>query len=335
MGLNLKYWLNVSRAYSFPMSIMSFLVPFIFGIADGGNIFWGIIAGIGIIFAHAGVNMFDDFVDFFIAQKLINTGMNINEVFQRGKCSFLLDKSLSIKKFGVIIIVCFTLAISCGIFLGLKTGNTVFVIMFISAILGLLYPVLTFIALGEITVGIIFAPLLYIGVYYVMTQSFSKELIPLAISTGLLTIGLLHAHMFLDYDFDKKNRKITLCSLAGSKENAVKTQMLIFIFAFGNIILQSCIGSIFANIGIGLAPVYLLCLLSYPTAYILIDLMCKDINGHKEAIKPNILFGPLENLDLYEKLGNKDFMIKFMVARNVMVEFTIFICIAKIISELI
>ena len=63
MGLNLIYWLIVSRAYSFPMSIMSFLVPFIFGIAEGGNIFWGIIAGIGIIFAHAGVNMFDDLKD--------------------------------------------------------------------------------------------------------------------------------------------------------------------------------------------------------------------------------------------------------------------------------
>ena len=139
--------------------------------------------------------------------------------------------------------------------------------------------------------------------------------------------------MFLDFDFDQKNRKITLCSLAGSKAKAVKTQILIFLFAFGNIIFQCCIGSIFT--GIGLSPFYLLCLLSLPTAYVLIDLMCKDSNGIKEEIKPNIFFGPLGKLDLYEKLGNKDFMIKFMVARNVMVKFTFLICIAKVLSELV
>ena len=62
-----SFWFKTTRAYSLPMSIMSWSVPFVFGITDKGNILYGIIALIGIIFAHLGVNMFDDFVDFLIA----------------------------------------------------------------------------------------------------------------------------------------------------------------------------------------------------------------------------------------------------------------------------
>ncbi len=324
-------WTEISRAYSLPMSVMSFSVPFLFALFDGGNVVFGLIALIGIVFAHLGVNMFDDYADYRLAKKFYNGKIPADAIFQKGKCAYLFDGTISENTLFLAVVVCFTLALICGVYLGIQTGMTVFYIMLIAGVLGLLYPFLTYVALGEITVGIMFSPLLYIGVYYVMTQSFSKELIPLAISTGLLTVGLLHAHMFLDFDFDKKNRKITLCSLAGSKNNAVKTQAFIFFFAFANIVFQCCMGLIFGS----LSPFYLLCLLSIPTAYVMIDLMSKDSTENKEEIKPNIFYGFLGNLDLYEKLGNKYFMIKFMVARNVMVEFTFFVCVAKVLSELV
>ncbi len=323
-------FLNISRAYSLPMSVMSFLVPFVFAMADGGNVYYGLIALIGIICAHLGVNMFDDFADFLLAKKRVKKPSEFSQIFQKGKCAYLLDGTVTISQLLAIIIVFFTLALAIGIFLALKTGIVVVYVMLTAALLGVLYPFLTYIALGEVTVGIMFAPLLYIGVYYVMTQSFSFELLPLAFSTGMLTIGLLHAHMFFDYDFDKNNKKITLCSLAKSKINAVKTQVFIILFAYFNIAYQ-----IFLNIAVkdmGLSPVYFLCLLSFPTALVLLGLMDKDALNNNYEIRPNIFYGYLGNLDLYEKIGNKNFMIKFLVARNVMVEFTFFLCLAKIIE---
>lgn len=318
-----SFWFKTTRAYSLPMSIMSWSVPFVFGITDKGNILYGIIALIGIIFAHLGVNMFDDFVDFLIAKKNANAEGEI--VLQKGKCAYLLNKELTLKQLALVICVLFTLAVLCGLYLTVKTGFTVVIITAIAGVIGLLYPLLSFVALGEIAVGVIFAPLLYTGVYYVMTGGFSLELFPVAISTGILTIGLLHAHMFLDIDYDKPNNKRTLCLLAGSKENAVRNQLYIMALGYINIIAFVLMQKI--------ANIYLITLLSLPTAVMLYKIMRAGIINPDEKIHTNIFFGILENMQEYKE--NRNFMITFMTARNVMVEFTILVCLAKVISEII
>lgn len=318
-----SFWFKTTRAYSLPMSIMSWSVPFVFGITDKGNILYGIIALIGIIFAHLGVNMFDDFVDFLIAKKNANAEGKI--VLQKGKCAYLLNKELTLKQLALVICVLFTLAVLCGLYLTVKTGFTVVIITAIAGVIGLLYPLLSFVALGEIAVGVIFAPLLYTGVYYVMTGGFSLELFPVAISTGILTIGLLHAHMFLDIDYDKPNNKRTLCLLAGSKENAVRNQLYIMALGYINIIAFVLMQKI--------ANIYLITLLSLPTAVMLYKIMRAGIINPDEKIHTNIFFGILENMQEYKE--NRNFMITFMTARNVMVEFTILVCLAKVISEII
>lgn len=318
-----SFWFKTTRAYSLPMSIMSWSVPFVFGITDKGNILYGIIALIGITFAHLGVNMFDDFVDFLIAKKNANADGEI--VLQKGKCAYLLNKELTLKQLALVICVLFTLAVLCGLYLTVKTGFTVVIITAIAGVIGLLYPLLSFVALGEIAVGVIFAPLLYTGVYYVMTGGFSLELFPVAISTGILTIGLLHAHMFLDIDYDKPNNKRTLCLLAGSKENAVRNQLYIMALGYINIIAFVLMQKI--------ANIYLITLLSLPTAVMLYKIMRAGIINPDEKIHTNIFFGILENMQEYKE--NRNFMITFMTARNVMVEFTILVCLAKVISEII
>lgn len=318
-----SFWFKTTRAYSLPMSIMSWSVPFVFGITDKGNILYGIIALIGIIFAHLGVNMFDDFVDFLIAKKNANAEGEI--VLQKGKCAYLLNKELTFKQLALVICVLFTLAVLCGLYLTVKTGFTVVIITAIAGVIGLLYPLLSFVALGEIAVGVIFAPLLYTGVYYVMTGGFALELFPVAISTGILTIGLLHAHMFLDIDYDKPNNKRTLCLLAGSKENAVRNQLYIMALGYINIIAFVLMQKI--------ANIYLITLLSLPTAVMLYKIMRAGIINPDEKIHTNIFFGILENMQEYKE--NRNFMITFMTARNVMVEFTILVCLAKVISEII
>ena len=318
-----SFWFKTTRAYSLPMSIMSWSVPFVFGITDKGNILYGIIALIGIIFAHLGVNMFDDFVDFLIAKKNANAEGEI--VLQKGKCAYLLNKELTFKQLALVICVLFTLAVLCGLYLTVKTGFTVVIITAIAGVIGLLYPLLSFVALGEIAVGVIFAPLLYTGVYYVMTGGFALELFPVAISTGILTIGLLHAHMFLDIDYDKPNNKRTLCLLAGSKENAVRNQLYIMALGYINIIAFVLMQKI--------ANIYLITLLSLPTAVMLYKIMRAGIINPDEKIHTNIFFGILENMQEYKE--NRNFMITFMTARNVMVEFTILVCLAKVISDII
>jgi len=325
MKISPVFWFEASRGYSLPMSVMSWCVPFLFAVIDGGNILYGIIALIGVLFAHAGVNLFDDFVDYILERRSVRKGLKENFDLQKGKCAYLLSGEANLIHLFIVLSLCFLIAFLCGIFLAVKTGVAVLFIMLAAAIIGILYPLFSFVALGEVAVGVMFAPLLYTGVYYVMTKTFSAELLPIAISTGLLTIGLLHAHMFLDMDFDKKNNKVTLCSLAGNRDNAVRNQVIIMVLAYLNIVV---------NMFFGLSKIYILSFLSVPTAIILYKLMKCDCYKKRRKIRTNLFFGPLGNLKKYKDVDVRAFIIKFSVARNVMVEFTILICIAKIISEI-
>ena len=59
-----KIWLIAVRAYSLPVSIMSWLVPFIFACFKNGDIKYGILSLIGIITLHMATNLFDDAIDY-------------------------------------------------------------------------------------------------------------------------------------------------------------------------------------------------------------------------------------------------------------------------------
>ena len=320
---SINFWFEITRAYSFPMSVMSWLIPFIFGICDGGNIFFGLIALIGIVFAHAGTNMFDDFADYIIEKRKIDKGLKTDFNFQKGKCRHLISGKITLKKLFAVIVFCFIAALFCGFYLLLNSGLEILYVIIPAAVLAVLYPFCSYVALGEFVVAIMFSSLLYLGVYFVMTGGFSDELIPLAISSGFLTVGLLHAHMLLDFDFDALNKKVTLCSLAKSKKNALKTQIFIEIAAYINILVLCIFGVV--------SKIYMISFLSLPTAVILYFLLKDDDFAKRE---PNIFYGPLEKLSAYKERNCFEFMLKFMVARNVMVEFTMFVCAAKVLTEL-
>jgi len=56
--------LESSRVFSLPMTIFSWLVIFIFALLNSGNVLYGIIALIGLCFAHLGTNTIDDYFDY-------------------------------------------------------------------------------------------------------------------------------------------------------------------------------------------------------------------------------------------------------------------------------
>ena len=58
------FWLNNSRLFSLPMTVMSWLVIFLYSVKSGGNIINGLAALIGISFAHLATNLFDDYTSY-------------------------------------------------------------------------------------------------------------------------------------------------------------------------------------------------------------------------------------------------------------------------------
>ena len=107
----IKFWFNAARGYSLQMSIMSWSIPFLFGFVDRGSILNGIIALIGIIFAHLGVNLFDDFSDYLTEKSKIKKGLIDDFSFQKGKCAYLFNGEANLKQLFVVVCICFLTAI--------------------------------------------------------------------------------------------------------------------------------------------------------------------------------------------------------------------------------
>lgn len=299
--------LIVGRFYSIPISIVSWIIPFIYSLLDGGNIYYGLLALIGIIFIHMGVNSFDDIIDYIKESREIAKGLKNSFDFQEGKCQCLFNGDLTLKQYTIISFLYFAIGLGVGIYFFNIYGIELLKIVIPSALLCILYPIFSYIGLGEIVVGIIYAPLLYLGVNYVMCGHFDLSIMIYSISTGLLTIAVLHNHMLLDFNIDSSSRKITLCRLLKNKANAFFLLLLLIISAYINLrnilILNNSI------------LIYLLPILSFPQAAKLI----KEMYNH---------------LQVESVISKEEFIEKFLLPQKLLISFTILLGIAMILDKL-
>ena len=240
----IKILFNACRGYSTPISIMSWLVPFLFASLAGGNRFFGLLCLFGIVILHMGANIFDDAIDYTLEKRKIDKGIKTDFNFQAGKCIYIFNGELSLKQYYVISFILFSIATTIGLyFLHIYNLKLLYIII-PTAILCLLYPILGSLGLGEIIVATIFSPILYSGVYFVMTGNFNLEILILSISTGFLVVSVLHNHMLMDYKLDEKNRKITLCRICGSEKKALILLGIIIGLAYINLIIWTIVGKL-------------------------------------------------------------------------------------------
>ena len=97
----LKDWLECVRAYSIPITVMSWAVVFAYGLKMGGNIWLGLLAGLGIELAHLATNLVDDYLDY----KIILRDQNFHNTVQKGKCRLICQNIISHKQIGIAIII--------------------------------------------------------------------------------------------------------------------------------------------------------------------------------------------------------------------------------------
>lgn len=229
----LAFWLDCTRAYSLPMSVTAWAIAFAFGFFNKGNILFGLLALFGIICAHLGANLFDDVMDYKNYLKSQKEDNSIN--LKKGKCRYFLEEKITSKKALKVCGYLFLAAILTGIFFIEIYKLPVLIIMAITGFLCLLYPKSGYFAMSEVIIGTIFSPLLFTGVYYVMTGAFSNKLLLLSVSFALVTVTLLYTDFFLDYNSDKIEGKRTLPILAGCKQNAYYLYIFIIFLIYANL----------------------------------------------------------------------------------------------------
>ena len=311
-----KSWAEITRIYALPMSIFSWFAAFAYSFANNGNITYGFIALAGICLAHLGANMFDDYIDFHVLPKKYDEDDNLILMnAQKNKCSYILDSTITIKQLFFAVILCFVTAFSIGVYLASKTGMGVYIFMVLGGFLGVVYPLMGKLRLCETIIALIYGPLLFGGVNYVMTGSYDWHTLIVCIPTMLMTVNLLYTDTMLDYDIDNNERKKTIANMFSSKLKAHAFHKFLLISAY----LSVCLIAIF---DISDWEIFLTWG-TIPLALNLLDSMKIYITDDNTDPEKQDFVSCMDNLDEVQKSKAEAFMFRMYQARNLMVCFSL------------
>ena len=213
-----------SRWYSSDMTVFSCLACFLYAIMAGGNVLNGVVAFIGIFYAHMATNLYDDFDDY----KILSKNPRFCEFVPDVKCDYLKNGKSTVWDLLFVIIIYCLIAFLTGVFLFLRAGWPVILLALIGGCIVLSYPKLSRKGLSEIAVAVAFGPLLFEGMYFVMTKSFSVGVLLLSLSIMMFTVGVMYVHTILDFDGDALADKTTIARRTGSKNAAMKGVVVIY-----------------------------------------------------------------------------------------------------------
>ena len=317
--------IECTRIYSLPMSIMSWLVIFTFSVLKSGNILYGIIALIGICFAHMGTNVLDDYLDYksLIKQVDFNKSEYLKNT-QKTKCRYIISGCMTEKEVLKLALVYFVIAGILGLFLFLKCGYGVLYFALAGGISAILYSTLSRIRMSEIAVAVAYGPALSGGVYYVMTKTFSWDAIILGMPTMFMTLVLLYIHTVMDYEFDINENKQTLANSFDSQLDSLVILKWLLIFAYVSPIFL-CIFDI-ADWQV------LSVILTIPLVVDLYNSM-SQFAIHPESVPEHKWYHfPMENLKYIKNTNAESFMVRMYQSRNLMMYFSILLSVAIVIS---
>ncbi len=268
------------------MSVLNWLVVFVIVMKTNiqANALYGLLALVGILFAHLGTNLFDDCVDYILKVPK-----------QKCKTEYLDNGFTTIKTVFAVTVLYFCIAFAVGIFFYIKFGNPVLYLIIPPAIMILTYPKLNNYALGELAVGLCFGVFLFAGVSYVMTSNYDTNTILISVPVSLLTVAVLYAHSLMDFDFDKKSGKYTVCQLLKTTDKALLGLIGIYFAAFG--------GTFWLIINHILPKICLITLFIFPLIiklYFQLKKYNDNPNSEKNDFKKN--FNTARNISLFYNL---------------------------------
>ncbi|MEN9281886.1 MAG: hypothetical protein RL594_821 [Bacteroidota bacterium] len=207
-------WLVITRA---PF-LTAALTPCFIGLAyyagvvkpaEPINWFLATLTILGVALLHLASNVFNDYFDYKSGTDQANTKYFTQ--YSGGSRSIemgLIDLGGTLK----VALVLALIALGIGLYLTSVVGQGVLLIGLTGLALGYFYtaPPLRLVArhgLGEIVIGLAFGPLITMGMYYVLTGTYSWESFMFGIPTGLLTTNILLINQVPDTEGDAKTGK--------------------------------------------------------------------------------------------------------------------------------
>jgi 1,4-dihydroxy-2-naphthoate octaprenyltransferase len=209
-------WLIASRAAVLVMTFLSALLAGLFAWHDGYKVnflAWFILA-LGLVLAHATNNIFNDYTDY-------TRGVDKDNYYRtmygpQPLSSGLMTMRQHLTYFGVTAF----LAVLCGVYLVFFRGNDrlVWVLLGLGAFFVLFYTwPLKYIAMGELSVLIVWGPLMIGGGYYVLTGAWNWSVVWASLPYVLGVVTVIFGKHIDKLPIDKAKKIHTLPVLIGEK----------------------------------------------------------------------------------------------------------------------
>ena len=166
----------------------------------------------------------------------------------------------------------------------------------------------------------------FTGVYYAITGAVDWKISWLSIAVGLLVTNIVYSHSVLDAVPDAKMGKRTMAHLMGTPKGQILLSALINILPYVMVVAAVLLGQMNAA--------YLAVLAVLPLSIWLIRSL-NDYVNHKEVkieIKP--WMGPMGDFDAYRKAGVDWFLLRWLVARNIVQFFCLIVIVVNFIVNI-
>lgn len=325
-----RFWLKNARTTALPQSMLpAILAVCMASQKEDFSIILGLLAILGVISGHLSMNLFDDYFDYKVKKTDFRNQMQHKGMRARiSKCVYLTSGDATLKQLLTACCIFGAIALSIGLVLFLYRGNVILILAALTAFLGLSYsgaPLrLSYHGLGEILIGIMFGPMLMTGVFYAACGVLDWSVLFISVPVGLLVANIVYTHAIMDYEPDKEVGKMTFAVLLKNKKRMLFCLLLLLIVAFSIIISGVASGY--------LSPYYLLSLLTIPMAVSLYYLMTEFVRNPKRDFTPRFWMGPMGNWQRIQAIGIDWFMIRWLLARNLLSFFCIIMMIVSLIS---
>jgi len=282
----------------------------------------------GIISAHSGMNLLDDYFDMkkgAVAQreKLSDGGFRA----RLGKCGYLKNGDVTLDDTKRVAILFLGAALVAAAIIFVFRGTEILIFAGITLVLGLSYagpPLrLSYRGFGELVIGVLFGPVLVVAASFVVSGQITMLAVFSSIPIGLLVANIVHMHAVMDFGPDKAADRKTFAIMLGSERAGIAANIVFVTLA------QL---AILVGIALGYLPLFaLIVLLTYPLslAFIRQALSYVDDKGGKDApFQPQRWMGAFGDWEKLRASGLDWFMSRWLLARNLVIQMTLVLAIA-------
>ena len=341
-------WIKNARSIALPQSVLPCLTAVVLCIGQDGFLWWlAVPVVLGICAAHLGMNLADDYFDYKHDSR---TRADISSTSVRArmeKCHYLGEGKATVSQLGWAIVGFLGFAALMGgiafaaqwILHGWQAAMGIIIYAVLGLIVGINYsgkPLeLGFHGLGELVIGLMFGPLLMLGVQAALTGTlFSWQMLCMSVAIGCMVTNIVYVHSVMEVNADAELGKMTFARLLfeakkrKGEEMKGKRLMVIFIGFFAIVP--------FILLGLGIAmgwwsPWYLLTLVTLPMSVFLIHSTRLFAYSLPRNDTPRWWMGPMGDWDNYVKAGIDWFLFRWLLARNICTFFCLVLMIIHIV----